>query len=223
MALETIANSAMEGTAKTAENGPGKFEVSETRDPMKQDVENGPGKFETSETIQDAKGPDLKGPDLFDTEDIRGTCKHAPGGIETLHAINQDLEGEKHPNTYVSFKRDMVELPDGRKVEGVFAEFDPICEMMLDKNENGNYEGYRVAQEKDCNQKLKNAVESDPELRNKFTDEQLEQIKNGDTPDGYTWHHHQQPGKMQLVDSEKHMKTGHTGGYSIWGSGSQEG
>jgi hypothetical protein len=32
------------------------------------------------------------------------------------------------------------------------------------------------------------------------------------TPNGYTWHHHQTTGRMQLVESKVHMKTGHTGG-----------
>jgi RHS repeat-associated protein len=35
-----------------------------------------------------------------------------------------------------------------------------------------------------------------------------------ETPDGYTWHHHQDSGLMQLVRSDVHGQTGHTGGYS---------
>ena len=35
-----------------------------------------------------------------------------------------------------------------------------------------------------------------------------------ETPAGFTWHHHQNPGKMQLVEKEIHKKTGHTGGFS---------
>jgi hypothetical protein len=220
MALEEITKLIIEETTETVENGPGKFDVSETRDTMKQDIENGPGRFETSETILNVKETDLKGPDLFDAEDIRDMCKERTDGIETLRTRNEYLEGQKHPDTGVPFKRDIVELPDGRKIEGVFPEFSPTYETALDKNESVNYEGSRPDHEKDCNQKLKNAVESNPELRSKFTDEQMEQIENGDTPDGYTWHHHQQPGKMQLVDYETHMKTAHTGGYSIWGGGS---
>lgn len=41
----------------------------------------------------------------------------------------------------------------------------------------------------------------------------------GETPDGYVWHHNEQPGEMQLVDENVHSRTGHTGGYSIWGQG----
>lgn len=36
------------------------------------------------------------------------------------------------------------------------------------------------------------------------------------TPKGYTWHHHQETGKMQLVNSRIHQETGHTGGFSLW-------
>ena len=36
------------------------------------------------------------------------------------------------------------------------------------------------------------------------------------TPHGYTWHHHQKTGRMQLVESNIHMLTGHTGGFSLW-------
>lgn len=35
------------------------------------------------------------------------------------------------------------------------------------------------------------------------------------TPTGYTWHHHEDVGLMQLVQSGPHLKTGHTGGYSL--------
>jgi intein/homing endonuclease len=36
----------------------------------------------------------------------------------------------------------------------------------------------------------------------------------GQRPAGYTWHHHQDSGLMQLVDSRVHAQTGHTGGFS---------
>jgi A nuclease of the HNH/ENDO VII superfamily with conserved WHH len=36
------------------------------------------------------------------------------------------------------------------------------------------------------------------------------------TPKGYTWHHHEDTGRMQLVDTKIHKTTAHTGGYAIW-------
>jgi hypothetical protein len=38
-----------------------------------------------------------------------------------------------------------------------------------------------------------------------------------ETPAGYTWHHHQDSGLMQLVDSKVHAATDHTGGLSSGG------
>jgi YD repeat-containing protein len=37
-----------------------------------------------------------------------------------------------------------------------------------------------------------------------------------DTPIGYTWHHHQDVGLMQLVHEDVHAMTPHTGGVAIW-------
>ena len=36
---------------------------------------------------------------------------------------------------------------------------------------------------------------------------------------GLSWHHHEQPGRMQLIPTELNSKVGHTGGYNIWGKG----
>ncbi|NJC27499.1 HNH endonuclease [Neolewinella antarctica] len=36
------------------------------------------------------------------------------------------------------------------------------------------------------------------------------------TPKGWTWHHHQQFGRMQLVNRTIHTQTGHTGGAKLW-------
>ncbi|MBC1290944.1 HNH endonuclease [Listeria booriae] len=53
--------------------------------------------------------------------------------------------------------------------------------------------------------------------KSKFTANQLKDIQNGYTPRGMTWHH-QDRGKMQLVDKAIHQQTGHTGGKAIWGT-----
>ena len=74
---------------------------------------------------------------------------------------------------------------------------------------------------KHCNEQLSQAYENGSLDIEQFTDRQLEQIRNGDKPEGYTWHHHEDQGRMQLVDSEIHAKTPHTGGRSIWGGGSE--
>lgn len=135
-----------------------------------------------------------------------------------IHTRNESLEGDKHPITDVSFERKTVEDADGNEVTGVFPVFDSEYDAQLPEN---LYKASDKEQFKECNNQLKEAVEKDPELAKKFTPEQLEQIKNGDTPDGYTWHHNEERGKMQLVDSDVHAKTGHTGGKTIWGGGNE--
>ncbi len=72
---------------------------------------------------------------------------------------------------------------------------------------------------KDCNEQLHQAYENGTLNTEQLTDKQLEQVRNGDKPEGYTWHHHEEPGRMQLVDSKIHAETLHTGGRSIWGGG----
>ncbi|MBE0339387.1 HNH endonuclease [Paenibacillus sp. 23TSA30-6] len=44
-------------------------------------------------------------------------------------------------------------------------------------------------------------------------------IKGDDKIPGFTWHHHQETGRMQLVDENVHGKVNHTGGNKIWGNG----
>lgn len=137
---------------------------------------------------------------------------------DELNTRNSQLEGKEHPETGVPFERKEVETADGEKKEGVFPVFDSEFDVQLPEEleQAGDTEQF-----KHCNEKLKEEVNNNPELREKFDEQQLEQIEDGKTPDGYTWHHSEEKGKMELVDSETHTKTGHTGGKKIWGGGSE--
>ncbi|WP_164525538.1 HNH endonuclease [Siminovitchia acidinfaciens] len=55
----------------------------------------------------------------------------------------------------------------------------------------------------------------------RFSSQDVENFQSAVTPEGYDWHHHEEPGKMQLVDEETHSGTGHTGGRTIWGGGTE--
>ena len=135
--------------------------------------------------------------------------------VEKIKCINEELDGSKHRETGVSFVKKYVEF--GEKILEVVAPiFDSKFDVQLsmDKLNISDKEQFKI-----CNSELKEAVLKDENLKNQFTKEQLEQIMNGDTPDGYVWHHDVEVGKMQLVDFETHQKTGHTGGRSIWGGG----
>ena len=134
--------------------------------------------------------------------------------------INQDLEGKVHPETRVPFTAKLVETSEGFK-EGVFPDFSEnhcIYDAQLPEvlHEARDYE-----QAKHLNEQLRQAYENGILDTDLFTDQQLEQIRNGDKPKEYTWHHHEDKGRMQLVDTEVHTKTAHTGGRSIWGGGGE--
>ncbi|MFD2214908.1 HNH endonuclease [Metabacillus endolithicus] len=62
-------------------------------------------------------------------------------------------------------------------------------------------------------------IKEKPELLSKFTDREIELLKAGKVPQTLTWHHHQEPGKMQIVDYFEHQAASHTGGRAIWGGG----
>ncbi|WP_425448523.1 HNH endonuclease [Dethiothermospora halolimnae] len=135
-----------------------------------------------------------------------------------LDSRNEELEGHKHPETGIKFNEKKVELLDGREVTGVFPEFETPFQIQIDESL------YNVSDRKQfevCNDSLKKAIASDMGLKNKFTKDQIEQIIGDEVPDGYTWHHNEEPGVMQLVDTEVHGQTGHTGGRFIWGGGSK--
>lgn len=137
--------------------------------------------------------------------------------IIRIETINDHLEGTVHPETGVPFEVKVIELPDGTIIEGVFPQFDSVFDVQLPENMylDTDYQQFSYA-----NEQLKEAIQQNPELAKQFNDLQLEQIKAGETPDGFTWHHSEEVGKLQLVDERIHALTGHAGGRTIWGGGS---
>lgn len=141
--------------------------------------------------------------------------KLSGNGIEQLNTINKEYEGLRHPDTDVPYERSTIQFPDGRLAEGVFPKFDSVYDANLPSDMR---QASRSAHNVEANSQLNNAIKEDPDLGAKFDDVQREQIMDGQTPDGYTWHHHEESGRMQLVDTQTHELTRHTGGYSIWGT-----
>ncbi|MDN4862735.1 T7SS effector LXG polymorphic toxin [Priestia megaterium] len=62
-------------------------------------------------------------------------------------------------------------------------------------------------------------IEKNKLLAGKFNDAELRLISAGEVPASLTWHHHQDIGRMQLVDYYEHEVAKHTGGRAIWGGG----
>jgi hypothetical protein len=172
---------------------------------------NGEGDFAELFKKDNKGGNDFA--ELFGKKDS-GMMEHT----QDLTTRNEDLEGKNHPVTGVPFERKSTINENGDSDDGVFPVFDSTVDVQLPED---LYQASDKEQFGECNKQLKDAIENDPDLEKKFKSEQLEQIKNGDTPDGYTWHHSEEIGKMQLVDSETHAKTGHSGGKAIWGGGQE--
>ena len=135
---------------------------------------------------------------------------------------NERLEGSLHPSTGVPFEKKQIDLGNGEIVEGVFPEFDSVFDAQIPEN---LYQETDYKQFKECNKQLFESIENNPDIKSKFTIEQLEQIKegmsDGAAPDGYVWHHSHEQGKMQLVDFDTHAYTSHTGGKVVWGGGNE--
>lgn len=151
-----------------------------------------------------------------DTAPVENTSIKECYDDKRIPCRNEDLAGKEHLETQVTFEQKTVVI-DGVEKEVVVPVFDSAFDAKLPEDK---FKSSDAVQFKECNAQLKESLENDPELQAKFDNEQLEQIESGDTPDGYTWHHDAEAGKMQLVDSDIHQKTGHTGGRSIWGGGS---
>lgn len=117
---------------------------------------------------------------------------------------NGHLAGKVHPITRVKFNSKGFPVFNSPFTA-------PRMPMEMIKNSNSSHFSY-------ANSKLRSTVASNSTIRNKFTSAQLTDIRNGVTPRGYTWHHHENTGILKLVNSTTHRFTGHTGGRAIWGT-----
>lgn len=123
------------------------------------------------------------------------------------------IKGQKyaagtHEKTNVEY--DVVGLPKFSEENIKFK-----CELQNNKIIANDY-----GQFKDCTIQLKKKINSGEISKELFTEKQLKEIQN----ESYritdlTWHHDKITGKMQLVDTSIHAKTGHLGGNNIWGEG----
>lgn len=146
-------------------------------------------------------------------------CMIDEQGVYHYRTDRCDLEGKRAENG-VLFERKQIEI-NGVKIEGVFPVFESRFDTYLSAD---NFKSRAYA--KECNENLKKEIKENPQLREKFTPEQLKDIEENRTPTGYVWHHNEEPGKMQLVKREDHDRTiggaAHTGGNILWGADSTD-
>lgn len=112
---------------------------------------------------------------------------------------------------------------DGIEYNNGYPDFSPVSRVAfyLDKNDVTNSDNEQF---NDCNYWLDEVYQEDKELQDfyNFDEYQLEEIENGNTPYGYTWHHDaREDGLMMLVPTSIHQACRHSGGRSSWGGGSK--
>lgn len=119
-------------------------------------------------------------------------CTIDENGVIHYKTDRSDLEGKTSENG-VPYGRKQIEI-NGVVIEGVFPKFESVLntELALDNFKTKVYA-------KECNVALKGAIKNAPELRKKFTEEQIKDIEEGRTPRGYVWHHSEEPGKCNLL------------------------
>ena len=113
-----------------------------------------------------------------------------------------ERSGKKHAETGIAFDKNG------------FPEFKEIVKVKLSRK---LYNKSREVHFYYCNKKLAKILKKQKGLAKKFTKSEIESFERGDNPPKYTWHHHQDKGVLQLVDSKIHAKVKHRGGFSIWG------
>ncbi|HAV5601146.1 HNH endonuclease [Acinetobacter baumannii] len=126
--------------------------------------------------------------------------------VPPYNAKNVKLAGQRHPVTGVVFDN------KGYPVFDDIARYDT---NLINKGySNLSYTKQMELASKD----LWNAIQRGEVNSSQFSSSQLRQIQSGSSKiDDYTWHHHQDNGRMQLVPEWEHSKTGHIGGDAMQG------
>ncbi len=135
-----------------------------------------------------------------------------------INTRRDDLIGQNHPQTGVRYVIKEVVNDAGERVIGVFAHFESIFEVQLPDEKISASDSEQFAE---GNRQLKEKCENNPEFRSQFNSFQLDDIYSGKKPIGFTWHHDEETGKLQLVTEITHYDTPHTGGKTIWGGGNE--
>lgn len=139
---------------------------------------------------------------------------------EEIDTRNASLAGSEHPETSVPFVEKEVFISNDEVYEGTFPVFESSFKVVIAEElylENDAVH-FNLA-----NDTLYQSIQGDPSIVDELglSQSEVQALANGQTPEGYTWHHHEEPGVLQLVDEDTHAQTAHTGGRAIWGGGSE--
>ncbi|MBT2686415.1 HNH endonuclease [Bacillus sp. ISL-37] len=134
-----------------------------------------------------------------------------------LETINDHLVNSFHTETGVPFMEQQVESNSNSMV-GVFPAFDSHHDVQLPIKQ---YLASDHVQFKTANRMLYADILYDPSIADalELTNQEIEDLIKGITPEGYTWHHNKDSGSLQLVIEAIHTNTAHTDGRELWGGG----
>jgi DNase/tRNase domain of colicin-like bacteriocin len=144
----------------------------------------------------------------------------AVGGINPFKENDVEKQSTKEElprKDKVPFVEKKIELPIG-EITGTFPVFDVGFEVQLPE---GLYLQSDLVHFSYANVELFYAIKSNPDLIHELglDAKDIGELLKGKTPEGYAWHHHEEAGKLQLVDKDFHQHNGHTGGRELWGGG----
>ncbi|WP_019415988.1 HNH endonuclease [Paenisporosarcina sp. TG20] len=142
------------------------------------------------------------------------------GHADPIETRNDSLDGLEHSETGVLFLERTIELPNGDINIGTFPIFDSNFSVILTED---LYLATDNVHFQIANETLSESIQQSPNITNDIgiSEYDVQNLATGITPEGYDWHHSEQPGVLQLVNEEIHQNTGHTGGREIWGGGSE--
>lgn len=143
-------------------------------------------------------------------------------GNYKVKCINEKYKGMENPDTGIRYVEKTITI-NGVEITVVVPEFPSIFDVEIPSEiwEKGDTAIFKY-----CTEKLKEYLDANPEAKANFTSEQLDiiekicsgEMRNPRIP-GFTWHHSEIPGKIQLVDFKTHFDTRHTGGDFLWCGG----
>lgn len=136
-------------------------------------------------------------------------AKFGPGNVRSntvppRRGPNVRWAGYRHPNGIVFDHRG-------------YPIFDDIAAIDLHISDHGVRNSSGPGQMREATRQLRDMIAADPSLATRFDANQLAAINSGlaQIP-GYTWHHHQDVGRMQLVPRDVHDAVKHIGGTAMW-------
>lgn len=148
---------------------------------------------------------------------VKTIKKNASKGYKFVQTRNYQLLGAVHENTGVEFVLQKIKYSNGDMIQGVFPKFKSFSDVDLPKS---YYKSSFDDQKEYCLKELQKQIKNPfSKIKDKFSAEDLKAINEGVLPEGFTWHHNEKEGLMQLVKTSDHAKTSHTGGMSLWGRG----